>query len=321
MVTKLVEAAYAELERENWQFALQILEDGGRAGDQGCLVELGAWFLAGQIVQRDLGRARDCFRLAGAGGNAQAASIYRNFLAIGVGGERDWAGALGSLRQAAAQDQAAGAQIALLDAMATDANGNPTLTCTPNIISTSPFVASFKQLLTTAECDYLIRLALPNLHPSLIVDPRTGGMRPDPVRTSDAAMFAWAAEDLVVHAINRRIAAASGTAAEAGEPLQVLCYGPGQEYHPHFDALPNVTNQRILTVLVFLNDAFQGGETRFPKSGIRFRGKVGEALLFRNALPDGRPDPASLHAGAPVTRGTKYIASRWIHQHAFAPLT
>jgi prolyl 4-hydroxylase len=205
--------------------------------------------------------------------------------------------------------------------MAIDANGNPTLTFRPSIDSTSPFVASFNRLLTAAECDYLIRLATPNLHPSMIVDPRTGGMRPDPVRTSDAAMFAWAAEDLVVHAINRRIAAASGTAAEAGEPLQVLCYGPGQEYRPHFDALPNVSNQRIMTLLVFLNDAYQGGETCFPKRGIRFRGKVGDALLFRNALPDGRPDPASLHAGAPVTSGTKYIASRWIHQHAFAPLT
>jgi prolyl 4-hydroxylase len=320
MATKLVDAAYAELEHGNRQAALQILEDGGRAGDQDCLVELGAWLLAGQIVERELGRARDCFRQAGAGGNAQAASIYRNFLAIGVGGERDWAGALGLLRQAAAHEQSAIAQITLLDAMAIDANGSPTSTFTPEIISTSPFVACFRQLLTTAECDYLGGLATPMLHPSMIVDPRTGAMRPDPVRTSDAAMLAWAAEDLVIHAINRRIAAASGTAVEAGEPLQVLRYRAGQEYRPHFDALPNVTNQRIMTLLVFLNDAYEGGETCFPKSGIRFRGKVGDALTFRNALPDGRPDPASLHSGAPVTSGTKLIASRWIHQQAFAPL-
>ena len=321
MTTELVEAAYAALEQGHREAALRSLEDGGRAGDQDCLLELGAWFLAGQIVRRDLSRARDCFRLAGAAGNAQAASIYRNFLAIGVGGERDWVMALSSLQEAAAQDHAAAAQIALLEAMAIDSNGNPTLTVTPNIISASPFVASFKQVLTTTECDYLIRLATPMLHPSMIVDPRTGAMRPDPVRKSDAAMFAWAAEDLVVHAINRRIAAVSGTAVEAGEPLQVLCYAPGQEYRPHYDALPSGANQRTVTLLVFLNDAYEGGETCFPKSGIRFRGKVGDALMFRNTLPNGQPDPASLHAGAPVTSGTKYIASRWIHQHAFARLT
>jgi prolyl 4-hydroxylase len=44
---------------------------------------------------------------------------------------------------------------------------------------------------------------------------------------------------------------------------------------------------------------------------------VGDALLFRNADADGRPDPLALHSGLPVTRGVKYLASRWIRAEPF----
>ena len=38
---------------------------------------------------------------------------------------------------------------------------------------------------------------------------------------------------------------------------------PGQEYRPHFDAIGNADNQRVLTFLVYLNDDYEGGETDF----------------------------------------------------------
>jgi prolyl 4-hydroxylase len=84
------------------------------------------------------------------------------------------------------------------------------------------------------------------------------------------------------------------------------------------DALPAEPNQRILTALVYLSDDYEGGETTFPHIGLSFRGRTGDALIFRNAGPDGRPDPLSLHAGLPVTKGIKYLASRWIRAKRFA---
>jgi prolyl 4-hydroxylase len=150
-----------------------------------------------------------------------------------------------------------------------------------------------------------------------VVDPATGRMVPNPVRSSDAAIFGVYAEDLVVNALNRRIAAASGTRPEQGEPLQLLRYRPGGEYKPHLDALPAEPNQRILTMLVYLSDDHEGGETSFPHTGLTFRGRIGDALLFGNAGADGRPDPLSLHAGLPVTKGAKYLASRWIRAEKF----
>ena len=113
-----------------------------------------------------------------------------------------------------------------------------------------------------------------------------------------------------------RLAKASGTNVRQGEPLQVLRYLPGQEYRPHFDALGQAENQRILTFLVYLNDGYDGGGTRFMKSALTVNGRRGDALLYRNADDSGRPDPNSQHAGEPLKAGEKFIASRWIRQRA-----
>jgi prolyl 4-hydroxylase len=92
-----------------------------------------------------------------------------------------------------------------------------------------------------------------------------------------------------------------------------LRYCVGQEYRQHHDAIPNADNQRSLTLLIYLNEDFEGGETIFPKVGLRFRGRLGEALLFRN-VASGQPDPLAVHIGMPVTAGIKYLASRWIRE-------
>src|SRR5690606_10926794 len=105
-----------------------------------------------------------------------------------------------------------------------------------------------RSLFSLDECRLLRDIAEKYLNPSVIVDPATGGMRPDPIRTSEAAVFPWVDETPFIHALNRRVAAATQTSVEQGEPLQVLRYSPGQEYKRHSDALPGVDNQRIMTV-------------------------------------------------------------------------
>ena len=71
------------------------------------------------------------------------------------------------------------------------------------------------------------------------------------------------------------------------------------------------------TVLVYLNDDYDGGATVFPESGLSVKGKRGDVLVFRNLDSAGRPDPATRHAGTPVTRGTKWLSSCWIRQRAY----
>ena len=99
----------------------------------------------------------------------------------------------------------------------------------------------------------------------------------------------------------------------------MLRYRPGQQYRPHIDALPGVANQRQLTAILFCNDGFAGGETRFPRLDLTVRAREGDLLLFANVQADGTSDARSEHAGLPVIEGEKWIATRWIRQQRYHP--
>ena len=132
--------------------------------------------------------------------------------------------------------------------------------------------------------------------------PRPGGSGPIRCGSRTAIGFTLPLENPAVHALNRRIAAASGTDVAQGEPLQVLRYRPGGEYKPHFDAIPGFANQRILTMIVWLNEDYEGGETMFTKTGAKLKGRTGDALAVpQRACRTGRAIPTAGHAGLPVT--------------------
>lgn len=302
----LLERANALAAADQAEAAAALLDRACRAGDAEACFALALWRLSGRPVARDLPAARELFRRSGEAGQA----VYAAFLANGTGGPRDWAGVLDLLR--ARPDAEAARQLELIEAMDIDAQGNPARLPRSERLSASPDAVLFRSLFTPDECDFLAQTAAPRLAPATVVHPVSGAFVHDPVRRSDVAAFPLALENPAVHALNRRLAAASGTAPEQGEPLQILRYRPGQEYRPHSDALAGEPNPRIATMLVYLNTDFEGGETFFPSGNLAVRGGKGEALLFRNTIEDGSPDPASLHAGLPVTRGTKLIASRWI---------
>jgi prolyl 4-hydroxylase len=170
-----------------------------------------------------------------------------------------------------------------------------------------------ERLFTASECDYLLQLAESGYEPS-VVNNALGQPVRDPIRTSDGATIHWMIEDPAVHALNRRLAAVSGTSYEQGEATLILRYKGSQEYKPHFDFVRSETNQRFKTVLVYLNHDYKGGETVFPEIGLTFRGRKGDALIFTSALPNRSVDPLSKHAGLPVTQGVKYLCTKWIRE-------
>jgi prolyl 4-hydroxylase len=285
-------------------------------GDAAAAFELAEWRLSGHFVRRDLDMARELFGRAAALGRADAAPIHIAMLANGAGGAlRRWSDALARLRAASRRDHWAARQVKLIEAMPLRDDGEPSTTLAGQELRSSPRVARFPGFLTPAECAYLIDRAGPLLQPAVIVDPVTGALLPNRIRTSKAAAFPFIQEDPAIHAINRRIAAATGTTYEQGEPLQVLSYAPGQEYKLHSDALPPGSNQRILTFLVYLNDNYAGGETEFPDLGVSHRGGTGDGLLFVNVDGEGRLEPRARHAGLPIRSGCKWLLSKWIREH------
>ena len=298
---------------------LQLLGKAVAAGDPDAAYTLAIWNLTGSYVPRNLASSREYFSRAGERGHGDAKHFHIALLGNGAGGPRRWDEAIERLTELAKTDDEARLQLQTLRSMVLDDVGDPVSLPPPRQLSERPQVMLFPQLLTQEECAFLIHTAEPRLEPSVVVDPRSGRYVAHPVRTSDSTGFSLPEENPALHALNRRLAAASGTDVSQGEPLQVLRYRPGQQYRTHSDALPGADNQRILTMLVYLNEDYDEGETCFVGSGLKFKGSTGDALLFRNADDEGRPDPAAVHAGLPVKSGSKLLASRWIRSRPIDP--
>jgi prolyl 4-hydroxylase len=297
--------------------AVDRLGPAAESGDRDALFMLGGWRISGQVVARDTAAARRLMGKAAEAGHPAATQFYSYFLANGTGGPTDWAKGREILERISDQPAVA-EQLALLDRMAVGEDGEPSRLPELVEISREPAVFRATDFLTSEECDYLVRSSGPRLQPSLVIDRATGRALPHPDRKSDSTFFGVGHEDLVVNAINRRIAAISDTTPEQAEPLQILRYGPGGEFRTHFDFVKDGGNQRILTAIAYLTDDYQGGETRFLRLGLDFRGEKGELLLFRNVTEDGSQDPLSEHAGLPVRSGTKIVASRWIWREPYS---
>ena len=313
-----IDRAHERLDRGDVQGAARLLKRAEESGDADAARELASWLLEGRLLRRNLAEARIYFQRAADLGDERSAEIVRAFIAGGVGGPADWPRSLELLRDAARRNAAAREQLALINNMALGPDGNPESAFQSEALSESPEVRLFRGFFSDEECKFLIESARPALRPSFVIDPYSGREIPNPIRTSRGVGFPFVDENPAINALNRRIAAATSTDVRAGEPMQVLSYAPGQQYREHSDALPNVAadQQRVLTFLVYLDDDYEGGETAFPAIGLNVRGGIGDGLMFRNAAADGTPDGRAIHAGLPVTRGVKHVASRWIRAQA-----
>ncbi|HEX8777274.1 MAG TPA: 2OG-Fe(II) oxygenase [Rhodanobacter sp.] len=184
-----------------------------------------------------------------------------------------------------------------------------------------PALRVLEGLLTDEECEELIGLARPRLARALTVN-ATGGQQVDHRRTS-VGMFFKLGELPPVARLEQRIADLLDVPVSHGEGLQILHYLPGQEYQPHYDwfdpgqpGYATITargGQRIASVVMYLNTPEAGGGTTFPEVGLTVTALRGSAVYF--AYEGG--DASSLHAGLPVQRGEKWIATKWLRERPY----
>ncbi|ALN57327.1 oxidoreductase, 2OG-Fe(II) oxygenase family protein [Lysobacter enzymogenes] len=192
-------------------------------------------------------------------------------------------------------------------------------------LSAHPRVGQVDALLSADECRLLVAQAQPSLRPSQTVDERSGRAVPNPLRDSSDASLDPAGEDLALRLAQWRMARAAGLDLVHGEHLTVLRYAPGQAYRPHRDYLsPQAqardrpqAGDRLRTVCVYLNAVEAGGATEFPHAALAVTPQAGRALVFDNLDADGRPEPASLHAGTPVLAGEKWLATLWLRERPY----
>ncbi|RZC84619.1 hypothetical protein C5167_047404 [Papaver somniferum] len=179
------------------------------------------------------------------------------------------------------------------------------------------------------ECDYLIAISKPRLKRSTVIESE--------LRTSFSTTLRKAeSKNPIVQAIEKRISEFSQVPLENGEPIHVMRYEKIQYFRLHSDYFLDTTNieqsggQRIATMLMYLSEIVEGGETYFPMAGTgkcSCAGKMlkgssvkpikGDAVLFWSLGLDGEVDPKSVHTGCEVLSGEKWCATKFMRQNKY----
>ncbi|KAL4457504.1 hypothetical protein ABPG75_012369 [Micractinium tetrahymenae] len=204
-------------------------------------------------------------------------------------------------------------------------------------LSWRPRAFLYHNFMTPEEADHIIKVAKPFMKRSTVVS--AGGKSvEDNIRTSYGT-FLKRLQDPTVAAIEQRVATWTKLNVSHQEDMQILRYGIGQKYGAHYDSLDN-DSPRVATVLLYLSDVEEGGETAFPGTSqwidpsvqkrfepfspcadghVAAKPKKGDAMVFFSLKPDSSLDGASLHTGCPVIKGVKWTATKWIHTEPFRP--
>lgn len=186
----------------------------------------------------------------------------------------------------------------------------------------SPRVAVIEDMLTAQECERFIELGKEQLRAITVVDPDSGGDVVHEARRGRFTSFTRGQNDFIAR-IEERIARLTCWPVENGEGLQLIYYGPGDEYRAHYDwfdpALPGSAvhmragGQRVATMIFYLNQPERGGGTQFPwLSGLTVAAVPGRALYFENIDGSHAIDQRVQHAGTPVLAGEKWIVTKWL---------
>jgi prolyl 4-hydroxylase len=198
---------------------------------------------------------------------------------------------------------------------------------TAEILHEDPLIRKLPGVVHPLVLDAVINLAAPLVQRSKIVDARSGEARVDPTRNSSHVTLGPRQHDHVLEALERCIGSVTGVPSLNGEFLQILRYRLGEEFKPHVDyfnesgagAYRSLADggQRAQTVLMYLNDGYQGGSTCFQKLRIEIKGRRGDMLHFHNLDASGIGHKDSLHAGMPVRAGEKWLLSQWIRSESY----
>ena len=196
------------------------------------------------------------------------------------------------------------------------------------LYSVNPIVYLVKNFLSDLECDAFINEAEGRLQDSTVI-----GANDEIKLGARTSQNCWIEHDAneLVHEVSKRLSILAQIPIRNAEQYQLACYEKDEEYKPRFDSFDFDTlegkknwepgGQRMLTIIVYLNDVQSGGGTDFPKLGFTIPPKKGDVVVFNNTCDEdsqnGHPNihPNSLHAGMPVLSGKKWIVNLWFRQN------
>ncbi|CAN9510847.1 unnamed protein product [Ophioblennius macclurei] len=203
-------------------------------------------------------------------------------------------------------------------------NRRPALLLLParrEVLSLRPLVVLFHDFVTDAEAADVKELARFGLRRSVVAAGEKQATAE--YRISKSAWLKDSAH-AVVERLDRRISAVTGLNATHpyGEHLQVVNYGIGGHYEPHFDHATSPsspvftlqTGNRLATFMIYLSPVEAGGSTAFIYANFSVPVVEKAAIFWWNLHRNGEGDGDTLHAGCPVLVGDKWVANKWIHE-------
>jgi prolyl 4-hydroxylase len=189
-----------------------------------------------------------------------------------------------------------------------------------SVVCKGVYVAEIPDFLTSKQCDALVAAA----NKRTLIQSEINGSHPIDLTIRDSKQTWFDPGDHpCVDAIQAKTHALLAAMPECLvgkydlERVQVAKYEPGGKYNAHYDADPCdgecPHSQRFATLMVYLAEPLEGGDTHFPLLNRRVTPQKGKAVFFWVADPRSRDVfEKSLHAGLPVLAGTKWIANQWI---------
>jgi hypothetical protein len=155
---------------------------------------------------------------------------------------------------------------------------------------TQPLVWTVDDALSPEDCDaYVARMHRSEAEVAPIVGAHGGAEIDLAVRNNTRVMWD---DEREANALLARVEAhvpvqlSDRKLAGANPRLRVYRYGPGERHGAHWDTVVELPNniQSMVTLVFYLNDGFEGGETDFPELERRISPKKGRALLFQHRI-------------------------------------
>ncbi len=343
-----LEAAQALDAQGRHEAAIDLLRREAAGGSAAAARVLGLRLLVGRNAPFDSAQAISLLTSAASRGDAEALAQMATLKAAGAWMPQNWNEALDLIGQAAERGSArARGQLMILGERALAARARAgeaglwgVLRASVDVkawlapperraICEAPRIRVVDKFVPVEICDWLLARGAGRYQRSMMFDGQKSTFLA--TRTCSDFKFDILDADLVMQVVRERVAAVTTLPMAAFEPPQIFHYGLGEEIKAHYDALRlgdqaygrggTYKGDRIATLLLYLNDDYDGGELEFPHVKLRHRGMAGDAVYFAHVDVNGVPDRLSLHAALPITRNEKFILSQWIHDRPFTAAT
>lgn len=178
---------------------------------------------------------------------------------------------------------------------------------------------TLNNFLSVTDCCTLIEAIRVTAQPSTVADKEDKGVQSKTRISQTADLSCLPLEYL--NSLDQKICGTLGLPTNLGELNQAQMYKTGEFYKPHFDffrpdrklydTYTSWMGQRTWTFMVYLNDVQIGGETHFPRIGLKIKPKQGMAVIWNNLTKQGRPNYKTLHEALPPKSNTKYVLTKW----------